>query len=152
MPTVFSNQLKAILVTEDIINQKDISVSQSKAYTVQHFSYECKRDRTAAGEPFGPTLQSFLDVTVRVPSEDSAKIFFERLYINQPFPYTFLFNATFNGIKMLSECQDALVARGYIVSAREVYDSQMLLQVRILLSKIDYLGTDNNLELPINQD
>ena len=152
MPTVFSNQLKAMLVTEDVLNQKDISVSQSNAYTVQHFSYECKRDRTSAGEPYGPTLQSFLDFTIRVSSEESAKLFFERLYINQPFPYSFLFNATFNGIKMLSQCQDALVARGYIVSAKEVYDSQMLLQVRILLSKISYLGTENNLELQINQD
>ena len=141
-----------MLVTEDVLNQKDISVSQSNAYTVQHFSYECRRDRTSAGEPYGPTLQSFLDFTIRVSSEESAKLFFERLYINQPFPYSFLFNATFNGIKMLSQCQDALVARGYIVSAKEVYDSQMLLQVRILLSKISYLGTENNLELQINQD
>ena len=141
-----------MLVTEDVINQKDVSVSQSNAYTVQHFSYECKRDRTRAGEPYGPTLQSFLDFTIRVSSEESAKLFFERLYINQPFPYSFLFNATFNGIRMLSQCQDALVARGYIVSAKEVYDSQMLLQVRILLSRIDYLGTDNKLELIINQD
>lgn len=149
---MFSNQLKAMLVTEDILSQKDLSVSQSNAYTVQHFSYECRRDRTAAGEPFGPTLQSFMDFTIRVSSRESAKLFFERLYINQPFPYSFLFNATFNGVRKLSECEDAMVARGYIVSAREVFDSQMLLQVRILLSRIDYLGTENHLELQINQD
>ena len=161
MPTVFSNQLKAVLVTDDVARQKDMEISRNKCFTVQHLSYECKRDRTRDGEPFGPTLTSYLDFSIRLGDAESAKVFFERMYINQPFPYSFLFDASFNGIRDMSQCSDAMVATGYIVQAQECYDTapgddgssrQMMVHVRILLCKIDYLGSENVLTLTINQN
>ena len=160
MPRLLSNQLKALLVTEDITEQ-GINVLQDNGFTVQHFRYECRRNRNAAGHPYGPTLPAYLDFTVRVSSGEAGKVFFERLRANETFPYSFLFNANFNGMRRLSECQDAMVATGYIIDLEESYDKdpgddgsaeQMLIHARLLLSNLAYLGRENVLKLTITND
>lgn len=159
MPVVFSNQLKALLITEDITEQ-GVSVWQSNCYTVQHFSYECRRRRNESGVPYGPTTPSYLDFSVRIANAESGKVFFERMKTYQSFPYSFLFNASFNDMRKLSECEDAMVATGYIIDLEETYDKpqedgvqeQMLLRGKLLLCNIAYLGRDKKMKLTITQD
>ena len=160
MSATLSNQLKALLVTEDITEQ-GVNVWQNNSFTVQHFSYECQRKRNDAGLPFGATLPAYLDFTVRIASGESGKVFVERMKLNGTFPYSFLFNASFNGLRQLSEYQDAMVARGYVVDLEESYDKapgadgsteQMLLHARLLLSKLSYLGRERVLDLTITND
>lgn len=160
MAGTISNQLKALLVTENIAEQ-GINVWQQNSFTVQHFSYECQRRRNDSGVPYGPTLPAYLDFTVRVSSDNNGKVFFERMRINETFPYSFLFNASFNDMRRLSECEDAMVATGYIVDLEELFESapasdgsaeQMLIRARLLISNLAYLGRERTLDLTITND
>lgn len=160
MPKLISNQLKAMLVVEDI-SEQGVNVMQGNCFTVQHFSYACSRRRNDAGTPYGPTLPAYLDFTVKVASGNSGKVFFERMHQDSTFPYSFLFNADFNDVRRLSACEDAMIATGYIIDVEECYDKdirldanseQMLIRARLLLSNIAYLGNERTLSLIITND
>jgi hypothetical protein len=160
MPVVLSNQLKAILVTEDI-TEPGVNVWQDNCFIVQHFHYECRRKRNVAGEPYGDTVPSYLFFTVKVVSEGNSKVFFERMRGHDTFRYSFLFNASFNSMRGLSEYQDALVASGYLVDLEELYESapdgsgvsdQMLIRAKLLLSNLAYVGQESILRLMITND
>ena len=162
MPVVFSNQLKALLVTEDIMEQSASSFTHGDCLTVQHFSYQCLRKRDSSGVPYGPTAPSYLDFTVKISSGESAKVFFRRMQQYEAFSYSFLFNASFNDKRRISAFEDAMVARGYLIEVEEAYENQagktegeqeqMLIRARLLLCKITYLGSNRNMELMISHD
>lgn len=151
MPAVLSNQLKALLVLEDIM-EEGVTIWQNNSFTVQQFSYSCERKRDLSGEPYGPTQPSYLYFTVRISSDDSAKAFFERLGSQTPFPYSFLFNASFNEMRRMAQCEDALVARAYLVDVEESFEEQMLIKGKLLLCNLSYLGQDETLQLTITND
>lgn len=160
MPAMISNELKAMLVTEDI-TESGVNVRQENCFTVQHFSYECSRRRNSAGEPYGPTVPSFLTFTVKVASDNNGKVFFDRIIGSETFRYSFLFNASFNDMRALSGFQDAMVATGYIVDLEEIYESvpagdgsseQMLIRAKLLLCNLAYVGRESILNLIITND
>ena len=143
------------------ISEQDVNVSQNNGYTVQHFSYGFSRDSTSQGVPYGETSPSFLDFTVRIASGDSARVFFERMCIPDTFPYSFLFNASFNSVRRLSDCDDAMVATGYVVDVEETYENaapgredtrQMLVHVKLLVSNLAYLGREKVLKVTVTND
>lgn len=160
MARVLSNQLKAMLVMEDV-SEQGVSVWQGNCFTVQHFAYECCRDRNVGGIPYGATLPFFLDFTVRVSSGNNGKLFFKRMGLDETFPYSFLFNAVFGENGRLGDSEDAMVATGYLTEVEERYaasskedgsDEQMLIQARLLVSKLSYLGREKILNLTITND
>lgn len=151
MPVVFSNQLKAILVLDNV-SEGGVSVWQNTCFTVQQFAYSCERRRNDAGVPFGPTLGSFLSFTVRLAQGDSAKVMLERMSSRETFPFSFLFNASFGSNKRMTEYEDAMVAYGYLVQAEQSYEDQMIFRGKILLSKLSYLGQEKTLDLIITKD
>lgn len=154
---------KALILTKDITENK-IVVKQADGLTLQHFSYQCGRKRTASGVPYGPTVPSYLDFTIRVSAKGQGKVYFERAGLNMPFRYTFLFNATFDSKKknILSDYDDAMIVTGYIVEMEEFFDppkgessdEQSLLRCRLLLCSISYLGTTGTkpVQLTITED
>lgn len=156
----------ALLVTDDI-TESGVSIYRDKCATVQHISYECRRRRNGAGFPFGSTLPSYLDFTIKVSPGNNGKVFFDRMQQDKTFPFSFLYNAEFQAESqgstnlVLSKYVAAMVATGYIVDAEESYENiqlgatsvdQMQIHVRLLLSKITYPGGDNPLYLTITQD
>lgn len=154
------NQVKMLLVLEDITEQ-GLDVRQNNSFAVQHFNYTCCRRRNDSGIPYGPTLPAYLDFTVKVVSGNNGKVFFERMQTNETFPFSFLFNASFNDTRQLSDYEDAMVATGYIVDLEEEYESapaadgsaeQMLIHVKLLISNLAYLGRERTLELTITKD
>ena len=156
----FSNQLKAMLVLDDI-TEEGVTIWQDNSFTVQHYSYECRRDRNRFGIPFGDTLPAYLDFTVRVNGVDGGKVFYQRMQPYESFPFSFVFNASFNQMRRLSSCEDAMVATGYLVSLEETYESrpgkhgeaeQMLLHARLLLCNMAYLGRERIFRLTVNND
>lgn len=160
MARLVSNQLKAVLVMEDI-SEQGVSVWHGNCFTVQHFSYECSRGRDHGGIPYGATLPFFLDFTVRVSSGNNGKLFFKRMGLDETFPYSFLFNAVFGANGRLSDSEDAMVAMGYLTEVEERYaavsvddgtDEQMLIHARLLVSKLTYMGRDKTLNLTITKD
>lgn len=157
---VFSNQLKALLVLEDITEQ-GVSVWQNNCFTVQHYHYLCRRERNDAGIPYGRTVPSFLEFTIRVAAADSAKTLMERMQSQESFPFSFVFNASFAENRRLSDWEDAMVVRGYLVDVEETYDKtqaeagaqeQMLIKGRLLLSNLAYVGRERVMKLTITKD
>ncbi|MBO4341067.1 MAG: hypothetical protein J5835_06535 [Bacteroidales bacterium] len=141
-----SNSLKAILVEKNI--QGQTTINESECLTVQHFSYTCRRRRNDAGLPYGSTLPSYLDFTIKVTSNNNGKGLLNHMSKNEPFQYSFIFNATFTD-NVLSKYEDLLLATGYIVDVEETYENfvltdktvnQTLIHARLLLCNITYVG------------
>ena len=164
--------LSALLLTNDVL-APDAKISLDKALTVQHLTYGCSKKRTSAGNPYGATLPSFLEFTVRILKEKAGKVFLERMAEPETHPYSFVFynkdsegNLVENGI---------IVASGYAVSLEESTrtvttieqvngddgnkkdvpkdDEQLHLTVKIMLSNLVFKGKDGkNLSLIITND
>lgn len=151
-----SNHVKALLVAEDF--SEVARVSQSNCLTVQHFDYRCSRSRNESGMPYGPTVSVIIQFSFKSLSNNKGKIFYDRLKSQSPFPYTFVFNATFDSVQQLSRYDDAMIVSGYIVDIEESFDKaaapgetveQMLTNVKMLLCSITYVGKDSNKTLSL---
>ncbi len=158
MPTLLSNYLNVILYLEDMSDIKQ-SIYKSQCLTIQQFHYKCERSRDMNGKIFGPTVSVLMEFTVRAINADAGKAFYERLINNNPAPYTFIFNAKFNGLRQLSDYEEAMVVHGQVVDIDENYSNelnkttgtteQMLINVKLLLNDITYEGNFSNLKLSI---
>ena len=150
MAKLYSNELKAMVVAEDLV-ENPINVLKENCLVVQHFDYQCEHKRNAAGEVYGPTEPVILKFSIRANSPQHAKVFYSNLLNNAPFNYSFLFNATFNANQRLANYEDGMVVNGYVVSVEENYstdrnitgeEEQILLEVRILARSVTYLGRE----------
>lgn len=140
------------LVLEDIVT-KSVTVPEDKNYTLQHFDYQCERQRCPVGNPFGTKTPSLLHFTIRASDKDPEKELLSRMQQAETFPYSFKFD---------DEKQSRIVAYGYIVEMEEVHDSvpgqdgveeQMLISCTILLSQLLFEGSDGKtLTLTISND
>lgn len=150
MATLYSNELKALLVPEDFL-ENPMSVLKEQCLTVQHFDYQCEHKRNASGEVYGSTEPVILKFSIRVNSPRQARVFYNNLLSNSDHNYSFLFNATFNTNQRLNNCEDGMVVNGYVVSVEENYsagqnvtgeDEQILLDVTIMVRRVTYLGRE----------
>lgn len=150
MASLYSNELKALVVPEDFL-ENPVNVMKEHCLTVQHFDYQCEHKRNASGEVYGPTEPVLLKFTVRVNSPRHAKSFYSNLLSNCHSNYSFLFNATFNANQRLGNYEDGMVVNGYVVSVEENYstgrnmtgeDEQILLDVIIQVRSVTYLGRE----------
>lgn len=154
MADYISNQLKAVLFLEDVT--EGIPMRQEAGFTVQHFDYNCFRTRDRVGKPYGPTNASLMQITVKTLSVNGYKELYSRLNSAELYPFSVIFNATYDGYKILQDYADAMVANGYIVEIEEIFDSigrkkeGMMLNMKILLHSLDYLGKRVNRKLLVN--
>lgn len=152
MATLYSNELKAIMVPDDFL-ENPMTILKENCLTVQNFDYRCEHKRNASGEVYGPIEPVILTFSIRVNSPKHAKVFYQNLLSNSYFNYSFLFNATFNTNQRLASYDDGMVVNGYVVSVEENFstgknvtgeDEQILLDVKILARSVTYLGHENH--------
>lgn len=150
MAALFSNELKAIVVPENFLENPK-NVLKENCLTVQHFDYQCEHKRNESGEVYGPTKPVMLKFAVRVNSPKHARVFYRNLVTNSHYNYSFLFNATFNGYQRLADFEDGMVINGYVVSVEEKYSSeknqngeeeQVLLDVTLMVRSVNYMGRE----------
>ena len=64
-------------------------------------------------------------------------------------------------MRRLSDCDDAMVATGYVVDVEEIYENaapgsqdtrQMLVHVKLLVSNLAYLGREKVLKVTVTND
>ena len=153
MGEVISNQLKAVLCTDDVTSSV-APFSRDDCYTIQHFEYKCERSRDEHGTPFGSTLSVVLKTSVKVTSADAGKILLERLGQDSRYPFTILFSASFDSSRRLKDYDAGMVVYGYVVDVTETHVAssqgqaqQMQIAFDILVSSITYLGTESNKSL-----
>ncbi len=147
---ILSDHLKAILYPDNLLDTRN-SVEKDKCPTIQHFAYQCQRNRNDAGIPYGSTKSTELHFTIRLGKPDDAKTFYYQLTQNELFDFTFIFNATFDQNMRLKNYDDAMIVRGYVVDVNEDYNpiltekgttEQMLVEVTLLLGSITYVGKE----------
>lgn len=152
MVTLYSNELKALMVAEDFL-ENPLNVMKEQCLTVQHFDYLCEHKRNASGEVYGSTEPVILKFTVRVNSPMHTKVFYNNIFSNSHNNYSFLFNATFNANQRLADYEDGMVVNGYVVSTEESFSSgknptgeegQILFDVTLLVRNVTYLGRENH--------
>ena len=152
MSTLYSNELKAVVVMENFLDNPK-NILKENCMTVQHFNYECVHKRNDAGEIYGAINPVTLEFVVRINSPRQAKAFYKELVSNEHCHFSFLFNVTYNDNQRLSNYEDGMVVNGYIVHIEEEYTSrtnqagsstQIELHVKILSRSVTYLGSDNN--------
>lgn len=155
MAELLSNHLKAVVTTEDILTINS-ALPREQFYTVQRFEYKCERSCDEKGIPFGSTLSVILKASIKATSPDTGKVLFERLKQNSRFPFSFMFNASFDENARLKEYGGGMVVYGYVVDIDEVHNcvpsidgigKQMLISFDILVSSITYLGRESNKNL-----
>ena len=91
---VFSGNLAELAKSE----MKDVVLKnrfqQQQGYTVQQFSYACKKQRDEAGTTFGVSSGVVVDFTIRVMTNDQT-LFYDKLKDLGADHYSFVFNGTF---------------------------------------------------------
>lgn len=154
MSTLYSNELKAVVVMENFLDNPK-NILKENCMTVQHFNYECVHKRNDAGEIYGAINPVTLEFVVRINSPRQAKAFYKELVSNEYCHFSFLFNVTYNDNQRLSNYEDGMVVNGYIVHIEEEYTSrtnqagsstQIELHVKILSRSVTYLGSDNHFQ------
>ncbi len=154
MSTLYSNELKAVVVMENFLDNPK-NILKENCMTVQHFNYECVHKRNDAGEIYGAINPVTLEFVVRINSPRQAKAFYKELVSNEHCHFSFLFNVTYNDNQRLSNYEDGMVVNGYIVHIEEEYTSrtnqagsstQIELHVKILSRSVTYLGSDNHFQ------
>lgn len=152
MATLYSNELKAVAVTENYLDNPK-SVLKENCLTIQNFSYECVNRRNDTGELYGTNKPVLMEFKVRVNDPRHTKTFYRDLVLNAPFDFSILFNATFNTNNRLADYEDGMVVNGYVVQLQEEYhsaqnevgqDEQIMLHVKILVRSVVYLGRENH--------
>lgn len=153
---ITSNHIKALLFLEDIT--EGIPISQDDCFTIQHFNYNCSRQRDSTKMPNGPTGTTVLRFVIKSLPEEGGKTFYQRLTESTAYPFSFVFNATFDANKRLCDYEDAMVISGYIINIEEAFGNytsdpdktdRMLMSVDVLLRSITYIGKKSNKTLCI---
>ncbi len=158
MASILSNNLKAIMFPGNI-READTIIRRSQCHTVQEYSYCFQRTRNDAGFPTGPTLTTILEFTIKIGSPEEGRLYYQRIHDNQPYDYTFIFNATFGTHMQLVDSEDAMVVNGYVVDVEDNYDTedengqseQMLIHLKLMINSIAYIGRDHDRVLVINK-
>lgn len=137
---------------------------KERCFTLQHFGYECSRQRNTMGEPYGPTLALPLHFTIKSLPDGYLKELYQRLTENGTSVFSVVFNAAFrideNGDNVLSDYDSALIVSGAVVGVSENYDAieikgqsslkqkrattadLMMTTVELLLQSIVYVGNN----------
>lgn len=155
MATLYSNELKAVVILEDI-RETPMNILKENCLTVQEFNYECIRKRTEKGEIYGAMNPVILSFSVRVNNPLHALQFFKAIATNNTKSFTFLFNATYDTSQRLKNHDDGMVCEGFVIGTEEVYNNeinqkdlpqQMLLNVKLLVCSITYMGNEDHNDL-----
>ena len=155
MANLLSNELKAVVILEDLIETPD-NILKENCLTVQKLNYDCVRKRNQKGIVYGATNPVLMTFTVRVNRNPQATKFFKAVLSNLTVDFSFLFNATYDNNLRLKDYDEGMVVNGYVVGVEEVYKTdpnangqtdQMLLNVTLLVCSVTYLGSNSDSNL-----
>lgn len=154
MAELFSNQLKAVLVLDDITG--DMVIRQKDCYTVQSFHYDCERTRDEFGNPYGPTNADLMEISIKSLSSGKEKKIYELLTDMELHVFSIVFNAVYDSDRRISDYADAMLVTGYVTAVEEEFDSadpskdMMRLNISIMLHTLTFLGEFTDKVLVIN--
>lgn len=137
----YNSHIKVKLITEDI-SEYGVQETPNNSFTVMNYEYKLARSRTETGKPHGPTLSVRMQCSVRMLTNESSKVFYDRLRSSESQPFSFLFGDELG-----------LVFNGYITEVDEQFctsdgnvasDKQLTLTFGVLMREIKYIGQMSN--------
>lgn len=144
---ILSNHTKAVLFTENIIEQHFLR--RESANVVQRLDYTLRRPRNDFGKPYGRMSGSEMIVATLIGTNDTNE-YYERLLSNDSQAFSLVFNATYDNNNILQHYDSAMVVEGFIVDIVEHYDDEaaadgnlMSLEFSFLLTSITYIGEED---------
>lgn len=144
---ILSNHTKAVLFTENIIEQHILR--RESANVVQRLDYTLRRPRNDFGKPYGRMSGSEMIIATLIGTNDTNE-YYERLLSNDSQAFSLVFNATYDSNNILQHYDSAMVVEGFIVDIVEHYDdeaaadgNQMSLEFSFLLTSITYIGEED---------
>ncbi len=144
---ILSNHTKAVLFTENIIEQHILR--RESANVVQRLDYTLRRPRNDFGKPYGRMSGSEMIIATLIGTNDTNE-YYERLLSNDSQTFSLVFNATYDSNNILQHYDSAMVVEGFIVDIVEHYDdeaaadgTQMSLEFSLLLTSITYIGEED---------
>lgn len=149
--------LKGVFAPLDMLDDGNI-VREEHCFTLQDYSYECHRTRNEEGRPYGRIVNTVLSFTIRLPHLQENLPFYRQMKDHEPLTFSFIFNANFDDLRQLSSYDDAMTVRGYVVDIIDSFGSkaslsattaQVSVGVKMLLTAINYVGTNYNQQLLI---
>ncbi len=152
MTKLYSNEQKAILVVDDI-NENTVVYKQN-CLDVQHFQYDCCRKLNQAGNIYGPMEPVILNFRVKVNSSRHTSLFYNYLSSKSRAKFSILFNVNYGDYNRLESYEDGLVVHGFVIGVKQAFsggkndgdqNSQMMLDVQVLVSTTMYLGVENSI-------
>ena len=151
---MFSNQLKAVLFLGEIKEQ--MNLRQDDGYTIQSLDYQSFRSRDRLGQPYGLSNATLANITLRSISGEGYKKLYNILKERVSNPFSVLYNVKYTEERLVASYDTATVLNGYIVEIEEVFDTRkkqdhsMILNMKILLHDIDYIGVNSQRKLVVN--
>lgn len=144
--------MSTYLYTEDLPDILE-SVTIDKCFNIISFSFQCSRSLNDLGLPYGPTLPSTLEFTLKSSKSERLKPFYEKLSSAMTSSYCFLFDPTFeassndSSSKQLKGYADGMTVRGNLTDMTDVYSTkvgdeanQMMVTVKVLITEIVFFG------------
>ena len=156
MSFVLSNHLKAVLLQGDIL-EDNVKYGQKDCQTVLVFDYNFERNCNSKGIPFGATINPVVGFTLRITDDLKVKSFFSLLKSEDIVEFSFVFGITFDSDSKISNYENAVVVRGYVVGIEQDYSYgassegafQKKLNVKFLALDVTYSGSQSNKTLDI---
>lgn len=147
MSSNLTNHRETMLLMGDILDE-NVKFSQQDCVVLQKFDYVFERSCNGKGIPFGTTVNPVVEFTIKFLDESRPKSILELLNSMDMMEASFLFNVSFDKNRKVSDYDNAIVVRGYVVDVEQNYhcsalpgeESQKLLRVKLLAADVTYAG------------
>ena len=158
MSEINSNKANAIVYLGDFI-KTGYNVLNEDCLTVVSYNYNCKRSRNSTGVPYGPTHSSIFEMQIRNFSDKYEASILNHMKGNMATDFSIALSPIFDNADRIRDFYDSFVVRGYVVDVNEIYSDQendssqigqRIMQIRILICEITYVGSISNLKLTIS--
>lgn len=158
MADIISNHINVALYLGNV-RDTGMNIPKSDVFIVQSYNYSCRKSRNQKGLPYGNTNITYLEFSLRNFTEKLETELLRGLQSAVAQEFTFIIDAKYDKSARLEECEDAFIARGFVVDIDEFFstyynsssdDGQRFIRIKLLLSSIKYIGDNNDLELKIN--
>lgn len=135
------------------------SIIKENAFVVDKMDYVLSRKIHHEGLTYGPSEASILSLTLRLNASGKEKIFYEDLIDKDSHVFTLVFDPTFDN-NQLSDYRSMAIMSGYVVevdenyacglvSSNELSNQQMLINVKIQLDHVRYMGIYDNVNITL---
>lgn len=143
--------MRISFIPEDI-SDPSVIVDLNKCFLVEHYRYGANRSLDERGIPYGETVLTTLELTIRVLDSDICNSLYKYIEKDVPIVYSIIFDVFDH---QYPKSYDGISFRGYIVNINEIFnsggDGHILFILTILLNRVTYVGKDSIKQLFITQ-